>query len=70
MSTPSKPWVDTPNPLIPTPSNPTSHSSFYIATSMTLTHNCMLRGLNTIYYSSPHVAGQTDIHDLLFFTEC
>jgi hemerythrin-like domain-containing protein len=70
MSTPSKPWADTPYPLIPTPSNPTSHSSFYIATSMTLTHNCMLRGLNTIYHSAPHVAGQTDIHDLLFFTEC
>ena len=67
---PPKPWADTPWPLIQTPSltlDIKKHSAIHIASIMTHTHNCIIRGINSIFLQAPHVHEPTDIADLLFF---
>ncbi|KAJ5371770.1 hypothetical protein N7517_003776 [Penicillium concentricum] len=63
-------WADTPWPLIPTTKNASKHAAVYIAKEMTHTHNCMLRGLNSIYHQAENVQKPEDITDLLFFIKC
>lgn len=73
-SKPSKPWADTPYPLVPTPSltRPlkTSHYSVTIATEMAHAHNTFIRALNSIYNQAPNVTNPTDIKDFLFYCNC
>ncbi len=73
-SKPSKPWADTPYPLVPTPSvtRPlkTSHFSVHMATGMAHAHNTFIRALNAIYNQAPNVTNPTDIKDFLFYCNC
>ena len=73
-SKPSKPWADTPYPLVPTPSvtRPlkTSHFSVLMATGMAHAHNTFIRALNAIYNQAPYVTNPTDIKDFLFYCNC
>lgn len=63
-----------PTRLISRPQN--SHSSVYCASEMAYSHNCLLRGLNSIMLQAPAIteSGQSgykseDVQDLLFFVE-
>ncbi|KGO46285.1 hypothetical protein PEXP_098970 [Penicillium expansum] len=63
-------WADGPWPLIETPSKTqdvSKHAAIYIANEMACTHNCMIRGLNSIYLQAEHVQKPQDIEDFLFF---
>ncbi|KAK0119292.1 hypothetical protein ONS95_008139 [Cadophora gregata] len=73
MAAPDAPWVDSPFHLIPTPGRGEEVSKLpvhiWIAREMACAHNGMLRGLNSIYQQSIHVANPEDIKDLLKYTE-
>ncbi|MCJ1351258.1 MAG: hypothetical protein MMC33_001242 [Icmadophila ericetorum] len=64
-----KPWADQPLPMIETPAltRDKTHAAIHIATEMALVHNCLLRGLNSIYLQASHVTNPVDIKDFLFF---
>lgn len=71
----SKPWADTPYPLIDTiPSTsdiPPKHSCREMAYTMTQIHNAILRGINAIYNQALSVkAGSLDTADFLFYNRC
>ncbi|KAL1982157.1 hypothetical protein VTN96DRAFT_1692 [Rasamsonia emersonii] len=71
------PWADEPFKLIPTPSKTldiNSHSYIYLASEMAYSHNCLLRGLNSIILQAPHISpagslgySEQDVRDLLFY---
>ncbi|KAJ5619688.1 hypothetical protein N7510_003672 [Penicillium lagena] len=66
----SRAWADEPWPLIETPSKTqdvSTHAAIYIANEMACTHNCMLRGLNSIYLQAEQVERPADIGDFLTF---
>lgn len=53
-----------------------SHSAVYCSSEMAYSHNCLIRGLNSILLQAPHVPSsgqdgynQQQVKDLLFFTE-
>ncbi|CAI7590989.1 unnamed protein product [Penicillium glandicola] len=63
-------WADGPWSLIETPSKTqdvSKHAAIYIANEMACAHNCMLRGLNSIYLQAEYVQKPQDIADFLFF---
>ena len=40
-----------------------------MASKMAHTHNCIIRGINSIFLQAPHVHASVDIADLLFFSK-
>ncbi|KAK5632243.1 hypothetical protein RRF57_007957 [Xylaria bambusicola] len=70
-STVVKPWANQPWPLIETLSmtQNITHPALHIANEITLIHNAMIRGLNSIYLQHYHVRQTQDIADLLFLTQ-
>ncbi|KAI0522013.1 hypothetical protein F5B22DRAFT_643594 [Xylaria bambusicola] len=66
-----KPWANQPWPLIETLSvmQNITHPALHIANEITLIHNAMIRGLNSIFLQHHHVRQTQDIADLLFLTQ-
>ncbi|KAF2742619.1 hypothetical protein M011DRAFT_472079 [Sporormia fimetaria CBS 119925] len=72
-------WADGPFGILSTPEKPSDdnpHAAIYIATEMTLSHNVLIRGLNSIYRQGPFLPPPsspsflaTDITYFLFFTQ-
>ena len=63
-------WADEPWALIETPSKTkdiNEHSAVYIASEMAHAHNCIIRGLNSMYLQAPYLRCESDIPDFLFF---
>ena len=44
-----------------------SHAAIDGATEMAHLHNCLLRGLNSVYLQAPKVSKESDVKDLLFY---
>jgi hypothetical protein len=63
-------WADEPWPLIETPSqtrDTKEHAAIFIASEMSHAHNCIVRGMNSMYLQAPHVRRAADVTDFLFF---
>ncbi|KAI5239198.1 hypothetical protein E4T43_06968 [Aureobasidium subglaciale] len=67
-------WADQPFALIDTRqfSQDSSHAAYYVATQMSLAHNGIIRGLNSIYLQAPNLpAGDTTVaRDFLIYCQC
>lgn len=50
----------------------TSHEAYYVATQMSLAHNGIIRGLNSIYLQAPHLPPRdvTVARDFLIYCQC
>ena len=61
---------DTTHPISNAPQ--TSHSAPYIATQMSLAHNGIIRGLNSIYLQAPHLPPHdvATARDFLTYSQC
>ncbi|KAF2871449.1 hypothetical protein BDV95DRAFT_572048 [Massariosphaeria phaeospora] len=70
----SSPWADQPYTLISTTSfsKDTSHAAYYVATQMSLAHNGIIRGLNSIFLQAPHIPRNdaTIVRDFLIYCQC
>ncbi|KAH7412317.1 hypothetical protein DE146DRAFT_275667 [Phaeosphaeria sp. MPI-PUGE-AT-0046c] len=69
----AKPWADTPFALLPTPGHPgaptcSNPDILAVCVEMANVHNCLLRGLNSIYLQAPFVTSPADVADLMFYT--
>ncbi|KAF4549127.1 Hypothetical protein D9617_23g005420 [Elsinoe fawcettii] len=68
------PWADHPFALISTTefSQDSSHAANYVATQMSLAHNGIIRGLNSIYLQAPNVPAQDldTVRDFLTYCQC
>ncbi|KAJ5119028.1 hypothetical protein N7448_010737 [Penicillium atrosanguineum] len=63
-------WADGPWSLIETPSKTkdmSQHGAIFIANEMACTHNCIIRGMNSIYLQAEYVQKPEDIADFLIF---
>ncbi|GAB7334863.1 hypothetical protein MBLNU13_g06764t2 [Cladosporium sp. NU13] len=67
-------WADEPYTLISTEefSQDTSHSAYYVATQMSLAHNGIIRGLNSIYLQAAKLPrnDETTARDFLTYCQC
>ncbi|KAI9700226.1 MAG: hypothetical protein M1820_006894 [Bogoriella megaspora] len=70
----SRQWADEPYSLISTTSfsQNSSHEAYYVATQMSLAHNGILRGLNSIYLQATRIPQQDleAIKDFLTYCQC
>lgn len=67
-------WADGPFPLVPKKSVPIdaknpNHMAYKASNMMADIHNCLLRGLNSIYNQAPYVTKPQDIQDLLLLVK-
>ncbi|KAF2022775.1 hypothetical protein EK21DRAFT_82445 [Setomelanomma holmii] len=70
----SKPWADSPFPLMPIPGQPGAQTCpnpgvLAVCIEMANVHNTLLRALNSIYLQAPNITNATDIADFLLYTQ-